>query len=179
MIGADGVAPVNVGTYQVKLNATGLAQLQKNNPNFTLTNAGNGTFTINQANASATLSGNGTSPYNGNAVTVDELNVSDDHNNITLTLHYPKDGNADYSTTVKLNAGDFTWNTPNGQAPVNASSQAYTITINSAAIQKIIEDAVGTGQNGVSNVKFANGAITGTANYTITPLNTDATLAKP
>lgn len=105
------------------------------------------------------------------------MNVSDDHNNITLTLHYPKDGNADYSTTVKLNAGDFTWNTPNGQAPVNASSQAYTITINSAAIQKIIEDAVGTGQNGVSNVKFANGAITGTANYTITPLNTDATLA--
>lgn len=174
---ADGVAPVNVGTYQVKLNAAGLAQLQKNNPNFTLTNAGNGTFTINQANASATLSGNGTSPYNGNAVKVDELNVSDDHNNITLTLHYPKDGNADYSTTVKLNAGDFTWNTPNGQAPVNASSQAYTITINSAAIQKIIEDAVGTGQNGVSNVKFANGAITGTANYTITPLNTDATLA--
>ncbi|MCI6852240.1 MAG: MBG domain-containing protein [Limosilactobacillus vaginalis] len=174
---ADGVAPVNVGTYQVKLNAAGLAKLQKNNPNFTLTNAGNGTFTINQANASATLSGNGTRPYNGNAVTVDELNVSDDHNNITLTLHYPKDGNADYSTTVKLNAGDFTWNTPNGQAPVNASGEAYTITINPAAIQKIIEDTVGTGQNGVSNVKFANGAITGTANYTITPLNTDATLA--
>ena len=90
----DGTAPVNVGTYQVELNAAGLAQLQKNNPNFTLTNAGNGTFTINQANASATLSGSGTRPYNGNAVTVDELNVSDDHNNITLTLHYPKDGNA-------------------------------------------------------------------------------------
>lgn len=174
---ADGVAPVNVGTYQIKLNAAGLAQLQKNNPNFTLTNAGNGTFTINQANASATLSGSGTRPYNGNAVTVDDLNVSNDNNNITLTLHYPKDGNADYSTTVKLNAGDFTWNTPNGQAPVNASSQAYTITINPAAIQKIIEKAVGTGQNDVSNVKFANGAITGTANYTITPLNTDATLA--
>lgn len=174
---ASGTAPVNVGTYQVKLNAAGLAQLQKNNSNFTLTNAGNGTFTINQADASATLSGSGTRPYNDNAVTVDDLNASNDNNNITLTLHYPKDGNADYSTTVKLNAGDFTWNTPNGQAPVNASSQAYTITINSAAIQKIIEDAVGTGQNGVSNVKFANGAITGTANYTITPLNTDATLA--
>ncbi|MBB1124587.1 MBG domain-containing protein [Limosilactobacillus albertensis] len=174
---ADGAAPVNVGTYQVKLNATGLAQLQKNNPNFTLTNAGDGTFTINQANASATLSGSGTRPYNGNAVSVDDLNVSNDNNNITLTLHYPKDGNSDYSTTVKLTANDFTWNTPNGQAPVNASSQAYTITINSAAVQKIIEDAVGAGQNGVSNVKFANGTITGTANYTITPLNTDATLA--
>ena len=173
---ADG-APVNVGTYQVKLNAAGLAKLQKNNPNFTLTNAGNGTFTINQANASATLSGSGTRPYNGNDVSLDDLNVSNDNNNITLTLYYPKDGNSDYSTTIKLNAGDFTWNTPNGQAPVNASSQAYTITINPAAVQKIIEDAVGTGQNGVSNVKFATGAITGTANYTITPLNTDATLS--
>lgn len=174
---ADGTAPVNVGIYQVILNNAGLAKLQKNNSNFTLTNAGNGTFTINQANASATLSGSGTRPYNGNAVSVDDLNVSNDNNHITLTLHYPKDGNADYSTTVKLNAGDFTWNTPNGQAPVNASGEAYTITINPAAIQKIIEDTVGTGQNGVSNVKFANGAITGTANYTITPLNTDATLA--
>ena len=173
----DGTAPVNVGTYQVKLNAAGLAQLQQNNSNFTLTNAGNGTFTINQANASATLSGNGTRPYNGNAVSVDDLNVSNDNNTITLTLHYPKDGNADYSTTVKLNVNDFTWNTPNGQAPVNASSQAYTISINPEAVQKIIEKAVGTGQNGVSNVKFANGAITSTASYTITPLNTDAILA--
>ena len=174
---ADGAAPVNVGTYQVILNNVGLAQLQQNNPNFTLTNAGNGTFTINQANASATLSGNGTRPYNGVAVSVDDLNVSNDNNNITLTLHYPKDGNSDYSTTVKLNANDFTWNTPNGQAPVNASSQAYTITINPSAVQNIIEDAVGTGQNGVSNVKFTNGAITGNASYTITPLNTDATLS--
>ncbi|MBB1069396.1 KxYKxGKxW signal peptide domain-containing protein [Limosilactobacillus sp. RRLNB_1_1] len=172
----DSSAPVNVGTYQVKLNAQGLAKLQADNPNFTLTNAGSGTFTINQANASATLSGSASRPYNGQAVTVSDLNASGDGNNITLTLHYPKDGNADYSTTVKLNAGDFTWNTPNGQAPVNASSQAYTITINPAAVQKIIEQAAGSGQNGVSNVKFAQDAISGTASYTITPLNTDAVL---
>lgn len=173
----DGQAPKDVGTYQIKLTDAGLAKLQDNNKNFILKNTGNGTFTINQANASATLSGNGTRPYNGKAVTVDDLNVSDDHNNITLTLHYPKDGNADYSTAVKLTADDFTWNTPNGQAPTEANAQPYTITIKADAVQKIIEQAVGKGQNGVSNVKFADGAITGTANYTITPLETDAKLA--
>lgn len=174
---ADGTAPVNVGIYQVILNNAGLAKLQKNNSNFTLTNAGNGTFTINQANASATLSGSGTRPYNGNAVSVDDLNVSNDNNHITLTLHYPKDGNADYSTTVKLNAGDFTWNTPNGQAPVNADSQPYTIVLNSDAIEGVIKQAVGNGQNDVSNVKFASDAISGSANYTITPLESSAELS--
>ena len=173
----EGAAPVNVGIYQVILNNAGLAKLQKNNSNFTLTNAGNGTFTINQANASATLSGSGTRPYNGNAVSVDDLNVSNDNNHITLTLHYPKDGNADYSTTVKLNAGDFTWNTPNGQAPVNADSQPYTIVLNSDAIEGIIKQAVGSGQNDVSNVKFASDSISGSANYTITPLESSAELS--
>ncbi|MBB1079593.1 KxYKxGKxW signal peptide domain-containing protein [Limosilactobacillus sp. STM2_1] len=173
----DGSAPVNVGTYQVKLNADGLTKLQADNPNFTLTNTGNGTFTINQASASAVLSGSGTRAYNGSAVTVDDLNASGDGNNITLTLHYPKNGDANYSTTVKLSAGDFTWNTPDGSAPVNASASAYTINLNNDAIQKIINQAVGTGQNGVSNVKFANDAIRGTASYTITPLSTAAVLA--
>ena len=94
-----------------------------------------------------------------------------------MTLHYPKDGNGNYSTTVKLNAGDFTWNTPNGQAPVNADSQPYTITLNSDAIEGIIKQAVGSGQNDVSNVKFANDAISGSANYTITPLESSAELS--
>ncbi|WP_368297276.1 MBG domain-containing protein [Lactobacillus gasseri] len=174
---ADSSAPVNVGTYKVILTDAGLAKLNANNTNFDLTKAGNGTFTINQANASAALSGSGMRPYNGNAVSVDDLNVSNDNNNITLTLHYPKAGNANYSTTVKLNAGDFTWNTPNGQAPVNADSQPYTITLNSDAIEGIIKQAVGSGQNDVSNVKFANDAISGSANYTITPLESSAELS--
>ena len=174
---ADSSAPVNVGTYKVILTDAGLAKLNANNTNFDLIKAGNGTFTINQANASATLSGSGMRPYNGHAVSVDDLNVSNDNNNITLTLHYPKDGNGNYSTTVKLNAGDFTWNTPNGQAPVNADSQPYTITLNSDAIEGIIKQAVGSGQNDVSNVKFANDAISGSANYTITPLESSAELS--
>ncbi len=94
-----------------------------------------------------------------------------------MTLHYPKDGNANYSTTVKLNSGDFTWNTPNGQAPVNASDQPYTISLNSDAIAEIIKQAVGSGQNDVSNVKFASDAISGSANYTITPLESSAELS--
>lgn len=171
---SDGNAPVNVGTYQVVLNNSGLAKLNKANLNFNLTNTGNGTFIINQANASATLSGSASRPYNGQAVSVDDVN---NDGTITLTLHYPQGGNADYSTTVKLSDGDFTWDTPNGQAPVNASNQPYTITLNQDAIEKIIKQNVGTGQNGVSNVKFNSDAISGSANFTITPLASDATLA--
>ena len=174
---ADGNAPVNVGTYKVVLTDAGLAKLNANNPNFDLTNSGNGTFTINQANASATLSGSASREYNGQAVSVDDLNSTSTGNNITLTLHYPKDGNANYSTTVKLNTGYFTWNTPNGQAPVNANDQPYTISLNSDAIEGIIKQAVGSGQNGVSNVKFANNAISGSASYKITPLETAAELS--
>ena len=174
---ADGNAPVNVGTYKVVLTDAGLAKLNANNPNFDLTNSGNGTFTINQANASTTLSGSASREYNGQAVSVDDLNSTSTGNNITLTLHYPKDGNANYSTTVKLNNGYFTWNTPNGQAPVNADSQPYTIVLNSDAIEGIIKQAVGNGQNDVSNVKFASDAISGSANYTITPLVTSAKLS--
>ena len=166
---ADGNAPVNVGTYKVVLTDAGLAKLNANNPNFDLTNSGNGTFTINQANASATLSGSASREYNGQAVSVDDLNSTSTGNNITLTLHYPKDGNANYSTTVKLNNGYFTWNTPNGQAPVNADSQPYTIVLNSDAIEGIIKQAVGNGQNDVSNVKFADNAISGSASFEITP----------
>ena len=167
---ADGNAPVNVGTYKVVLTDAGLAKLNANNPNFDLTNSGNGTFTINQANASATLSGSASREYNGQAVSVDDLNSTSTGNNITLTLHYPKDGNANYSTTVKLNNGYFTWNTPNGQAPVNADSQPYTIVLNSDAIEGIIKQAVGNGQNDVSNVKFADNAISGSASFEITHL---------
>lgn len=173
----DSNAPVNVGTYKVILTDAGLAKLNVNNPNFNLSNSGNGTFTINQANASATLSGSASREYNGQAVSVDDLNSTSTGNNITLTLHYPKDGNANYSTTVKLNAGYFTWNTPNGQAPVNVDSQPYTISLNSDAIERIIKQAVGNGQNDVSNVKFASDAISGSANYTITPLESSAELS--
>ena len=172
-----GAAPVNVGTYQIKLTDAGLAKLNAANPNFTLTSDGTGTFTITQANASAVLAGSGTRAYNDQAVSVDDLNISDKDNNITLTLHYPKNGDANYSTTIKLSAGDFTWNTPDGKAPVNANDQAYTLSLNSDAIQKLINQAVGTGQNGESNVKFADDAISGQASYKITSLSSAAKLA--
>lgn len=173
----DGSAPVNVGTYQVKLTDTGFAKLQADNPNFTLTNTGEGTFTITQADATGQLSGSGTRAYNGFAVTTADLNVHNYGNNITLTLHYPKDGNANYSTTVKLSDGDYSWNTPDGKAPVNANDQAYTLTLNPDAVQKLIEKAVGSGQNGQSNVKFSDNAIGGSASFLITPLASKATLA--
>lgn len=178
-VDADGNAianPQNVGTYHIKLTNSGLTVLQAHNKNFTLTNSGLGTYTITQAQASATLSGSGTRAYNGTAVTVDDLNRSDANNNITLTLHYPKNGNANYSETVQLTADDFVWNTPDGNAPVNANSSAYTLSLKPSVIKTLLENAAGKGQNNLANVTVADSAITGSASYKITPLEATATL---
>ena len=170
-------APENVGTYHIKLTDHGLATLQAHNKNFKLTESGLGTYTITQAQVSATLSGAGTRAYNGQAVSIDDLNAHGDNNTITLTLHYPKDGNADYFTMVQLTADDFVWNTPDGSAPVDANSQAYTISLKPETIKAIIENTVGTGQDGKSNVVFAGDAISDGASYTITPLESNATIS--
>ncbi len=169
--------PQNVGTYYIKLTDTGLNVLQSHNKNFTLTNSGLGTYTITQAQASATLSGSGTRTYNGSGVTLKDLNHQDADNNITLTLHYPKDGNADYQETIQLTADDFVWNTPHGEVPVDANSQAYTLELKSSVIKQLLEKATGNGQNNEANVMVAEDAITGIASYTITPLESVVTLS--
>ena len=174
-------APKNVGTYYLKLTDAAFATLQADNPNFTLTNTGLGKYTITQANASATLSGSGRRAYNGKGVTLDDLNKHDAGNNITLTIKYPANGDASHSETVALTADDFVWNTSDGSAPVDANSQAYTLSLKPSAIQKLIEDKAGSGTdaagNALSNVTFADDAITGTADYTITSLSTAATIS--
>lgn len=174
--------PVNVGTYYIKLTDAGFATLQTNNKNFNLTNnKGLAKYTITQAQASAILSGSGTRAYNGAGVSLDDLNKSDANNNITLTIKYPANGDASHSETIALTADDFVWNTPDGTAPVDANSQAYTLSLNKSAIEKLIEGKVGSGTDGngqaLSNVKFATDAISGTADYTITQSTTAAMIS--
>jgi LPXTG-motif cell wall-anchored protein len=169
--------PTNVGSYDVVLTDAGKDHIKGLNANYNYRFAdSHGTLEITQARATATLSGQGTRVYNGSAVTVDDLNRSDANNNITLTLHYPKNGDANYSETVQLTADDFVWNTPDGNAPVNANSTAYTISLKSSIIKALLENAAGKGQDNVANVTVADSAITGSASYKITPLEATATL---
>lgn len=128
-------AQKDVGTYYIKLTSAGLGILQKNNKNFTLTNAGLGKYTITQAQAKATLVGTGTRAYNGAGVTLADLNAEDANNTIALTLSYPKDGDTTHAETVKLTADDFVWNTPDHTAPVGANDQAYTLSLKTEVIK--------------------------------------------
>lgn len=180
-------APVNTGDYTIELTDSGknkIMAFDANNVDWddagsSITSAA--TYTITQAAASATLSGQGTRAYNGQGVTLADLNAKDANNNITLTIKYPANGDANHSETIALTADDFVWNTTDGKAPVDANSQAYTISLNTAAIKKLIEDKAGysTDASGkkISNVTVNDTAVSGTAEYTITPLETAAIVA--
>ena len=139
---ADGNAPVNVGTYKVVLTDAGLAKLNANNPNFDLTNSGNGTFTIDQAKVTADLSGNSSMIYNGSAVSTADLYA----NGSTIKVAINGTGIANLPKSFTLEAGDYTWSTSDNQSPVNVGN--YTIKLTQAAINKIqsqIDQVVGAG----------------------------------
>lgn len=158
--------PVNVGTYTFKINEKGIAALASANPNFTIPNEINGysyTYTINQANASGKLDGTNFGTYTGKAITTAQVNSN---GRIVVTVDYP--GIAISDKTYTLQDGDYTWNTENGSAPTDVGK--YTITLTKAGIANVenyILKLAGTGQEGKSNVVFADNAITGSATYTI------------
>ena len=151
--------PINAGKYQVRLTTQGETGIknQFGNNSIVWTSDGkstitsNATYTINKLDSTATMAnaqtGNYEMTYNGAAPSAIDP--------------------AKFQFTAIVN----------GQAPVNADSQPYTIVLNSDAIEGIIKQAVGNGQNDVSNVKFASDAISGSANYTITPLESSAELS--
>ena len=162
--------PENVGTYYIKLTADAFVTLQKNNPNFHLTNTGLGIYTITQAQATGVLSGANSKTYNGTATTTAEVNSN---GQIVVTVNFP--GVTDANNAYTLKDGDYTWST--GSAPTNVGD--YTITLTPAGINNIenyIVSLAGKGQNDTPNVKFATNAIAGSASYEITRANATATI---
>ncbi len=164
-------APKNVGTYTIKLNNTGVTALKNANKNYNFDDngiSGSYTYTIKQADASAELSGNNSKAYDGSPVTTAELLNS--NGDVKVELTFP--GSTSENDTYTLQNGDYTWNTSDGSAPKDQGS--YTITLTSRGITNIenkIKAAVGTGTDSsghtISNVKFADNAISGSATYTI------------
>ncbi|KRM34448.1 hypothetical protein FC44_GL001159 [Lactobacillus intestinalis DSM 6629] len=154
--------PENVGTYYIKLKDSALSTLEKDNPNFTLTNGGGlATYTITQAQASGVLSGSNSRTYDGQATTTAEVNSN---GQIGVTVTFP--GVTDANKTYILKDGDYKWSS--GSAPTNAG--AYTITLTPdgiSNIEKYILGLAGSGQNNTPNVVFADNDFTGSASYTI------------
>ena len=154
--------PENIGTYYIKLKDAALSTLEKDNPNFTLTNGGGlATYTITQAQASGVLSGSNSRTYDGQATTTAEVNSN---GQIGVTVTFP--GVTDANKTYILKDGDYQWSS--GSAPTNAGSYTITLTPDGISnIEKYILGLAGSGQNNTPNVVFADNAFTGSASYTI------------
>lgn len=154
--------PENIGTYYIKLKDAALSTLEKDNPNFTLTNGGGlATYTITQAQASGVLSGSNSRTYDGQATTTAEVNSN---GQIGVTVTFP--GVTDANKTYILKDGDYQWSS--GSAPTNAGSYTITFTPDGISnIEKYILGLAGSGQNNTPNVVFADNAFTGSASYTI------------
>lgn len=169
--------PVNVGTYTFKINEKGIAALASANPDLAIPNEINGysyTYTINQANAIGKLTGSNSGAYTGKPVTTAQVNSN---GQIMVTVDYP--GVAISNKTYTLKAGDYTWSTENGFAPTDAGKYTITLTKDGIAnIEKYIRAFAGTGQDGKSNVAFAENAIIGSATFEIVPKSiTDVTIS--
>ena len=169
--------PVNVGTYTFKINEKGIAALASANPDLAIPNEINGysyTYTINQANAIGKLTGSNSGAYTGKPVTTAQVNSN---GQIMVTVDYP--GVAISNKTYTLKVGDYTWSTENGFAPTDAGKYTITLTKDGIAnIEKYIRAFAGTGQDGKSNVAFAENAIIGSATFEIVPKSiTDVTIS--
>ncbi|MCC4411547.1 BspA family leucine-rich repeat surface protein [Limosilactobacillus reuteri] len=138
--------PTNVGKYEVRLSQAGWEHIKEiNSDNVTWSptaSAGTGTYTITPATADTQLSGHNSMVYNGNSVTTADLYTDGSTINVAIS------GNniVNLPSSFTLEDGDYTWNTQDGKAPVNAGN--YSLTLSSAGLDKIqaaIDEAVGKG----------------------------------
>lgn len=162
--------PTNVGTYYLKLKDSGINKIKNANTNYSFSSDAIGgmyTYTITAATGSATLNGSASKTYDGHPVTTAEVNSTD--GDIQITFNFP--GSAGH--TYQLQAGEYSWYDEKGHplttAPTNAGT--YTIKINSAKLQDIIDRNGGNG-----NIVVDNDANIGSATFTIKKKDLNVTL---
>ncbi len=161
-------APSNVGVYTVELSESGknkILQNSNNSENLDWSNAkisGEGSYVITETTASANLSGSSSKTYDGKPVTTTEINAKDGTVEVTISI-----SNSNETVTYKLQAGDYTWNTPNEDAPTDAGSYTLSLSKNSLTnFQSTIDNKWGEG-----NVKITDSDLKGEATFTITKDN--------
>ena len=165
-------APSNVGSYTIQLTEAGknnILQNSNNAENLDWANAkisGQGSYVITEATATANLSGDSSKTYDGNPVTTTEINSKDGTVEVTITIP-----NSTETVTYKLHDGDYTWNTPNGDAPSDAGS--YTLSLSKTGLTNL-QSAI-DGKWGEGNVKITDSDLKGEATFTIN--KTDITIS--
>ena len=146
--------PENVGTYYIKLKDAALSTLQKDNPNFTLTNGGGlATYTITAAENTVSVDGTQTETYTGQPISV-KYNANG-NNSVQVSIS-SKDGATASLSNVQLDSGDFQIVDVSGK-PITATNAGgvYHIVLTDAGANKI-QQAVG------DNYKISQGTSFGT-----------------
>ncbi|WP_217961668.1 MBG domain-containing protein [Lactobacillus intestinalis] len=146
--------PKNVGTYYIKLTDAALSTLQKDNPNFTLTNGGGlATYTITAAENTVSVDGTQTETYTGQPISV-KYNANG-NNSVQVSIS-SKDGATASLSNVQLDSGDFQIVDVSGK-PITATNAGgvYHIVLTDAGANKI-QQAVG------DNYKISQGTSFGT-----------------
>ncbi len=146
--------PENVGTYHIKLKDAALSTLQKDNPNFTLTNgSGLATYTITAAENAVSVDGTQTKTYTGQSISVDYN--ANGTNSVQVSIS-AKDGATASLSNVQLDSGDFQIVDVSGK-PITATNAGgvYHIVLTDAGVAKI-QKAVG------DNYKISQGTSFGT-----------------
>ncbi|GFI20151.1 MBG domain-containing protein [Lactobacillus johnsonii] len=146
--------PENVGTYYIKLKDAALSTLQKDNPNFTLTNGGDlATYTIMAAENTVSVDGTQTETYTGQEISV-KYNANGT-NSVQVSIS-SKDGATASLSNVQLDSGDFQIVDVSGK-PITATNAGgvYHIVLTDTGVAKI-QQAVG------DNYRISQGTSSGT-----------------
>ena len=146
--------PENVGTYYIKLKDAALSTLQKDNPNFTLTNGGGlATYTITAAENTVSVDGTQTETYTGQPISV-KYNANG-NNSVQVSIS-SKDGATASLSNVQLDSGDFQIVDVSGK-PITATNAGgvYHVVLTDTGVAKI-QQAVG------DNYKISQGTSFGT-----------------
>ncbi|MGN1283649.1 MAG: MBG domain-containing protein [Limosilactobacillus sp.] len=135
--------PTEVGNYTIKLNAAGLAKIEKDTANYAWTNNASGNYEITKAAATITLDGSNSMTYNGQAASF-PVNADGSLSGYTVTLsngqtYTLKPGDLRFSTMVTGADGKSYLEVTN--APVNAGTYNVTLSDNGLAnINKVDGD---------------------------------------
>lgn len=144
----------NVGTYYIKLKDAALSTLQKDNPNFTLTNGGGlATYTITAAENTVSVDGTQTETYTGQPISVDYNTNGTNSVQVRISA---KDGVTASLSNVQLDSGDFQIVDVSSK-PITATNAGgvYHIVLTDTGVAKI-QQAVG------DNYKISQGTSFGT-----------------
>ena len=162
-------APTNHGVYTIKLNKTGLQQIQDKNSNYkvAIDQAGAFTFTIETAKGHVALTGDRTVEFG--------TNDTDYLNHYTVTLTTNPETITGFTPQFTLQAGDLEFSNDGGKTwstTVPTKVGEYKVKLSDAARDRIVKN-----NNASGNIEWPATDFTGVMKYTVTPAQSTASLS--